>query len=289
MNRRGFTLVEVLVAMVLAGIVTASIYQLLVSNQRVYRLQTERADLNADLRAALAILPSELREISATDTTESDLISMTSSAVTFKAMRTLHFLCEDPPTGTGSSGTIVVYRALQYGLRALDATRDSILVFAEGDTSARGDNYWVHANASGVSATVCPDGSAGMAISLNGVSPAGGLDDVMAGAPARGFEVEEVRSYPDANGDLWLGLRQYGTGSGWGTTQPLLGPLAASGLQFSYFDSVGATTAIPTQVFSIGLTVIGSTDETVVSGADTRRLEDTLTTRIAIRNNAWSW
>jgi prepilin-type N-terminal cleavage/methylation domain-containing protein len=287
MNRRGFTLVELLVAMVLAGIVTASIYQLLVSNQRVYRLQTERADLNADLRAALAILPSELREISATDTMESDLLVMTSSAVTFKAMRTLNFVCQKPPTGTGSSGTVIVWRTPQFGLRSLDATRDSILVFAEGDTTTRGDNSWVHANVSAISAGVCSDGSAGMAISLNGVSPAGGLDDVMEGAPARGFEVEQLLSYSDADGDLWLGLRQYGKGSGWGTTQPLLGPLAASGLQFSYFDSVGATTAVPTQVYSIGLTVIGSTDEAVVSGPDTRRLQDTLTTRIAIRNNAW--
>ena len=37
MNRRGFTLIELLVSMVLLGVVALAIYQLLTTNQRLYR------------------------------------------------------------------------------------------------------------------------------------------------------------------------------------------------------------------------------------------------------------
>ena len=79
--------------MVLLGIVSASIYQLLVNNQRIYRQQIQRIELNDNMRSAIAILPGEFRELNASDVLGSDIIAMGDSAITYKVMRNLYFVC----------------------------------------------------------------------------------------------------------------------------------------------------------------------------------------------------
>jgi prepilin-type N-terminal cleavage/methylation domain-containing protein len=284
MNRRGFTLIELLVGLVLTSVVALSIYQVLVNNQRVHRQQTERVELNETLRSAVAILPTELREMQANDSMSGDIVAMSATSISYKAMRTLHFVCA-PPTSAGTSGSIVVARNSTFGLRALDVTRDSVVIFAEGAPETRADNQWLHANVSGISfGTACTGGGASMTLTLNGVYPSGGLASVTEGAPVRGYEILQVLSYTDGLGDVWLGSRQF-TKGGWATTQPLLGPLQASGLQFSYFDSTGTATTTPANVARIGVTVVGLTREPVRAGGTLQRVADTLTTHVAIRNN----
>ena len=39
-SRRGFTMIELLIALVLLGIVSAAVYRVLVNNQRLYLAQT---------------------------------------------------------------------------------------------------------------------------------------------------------------------------------------------------------------------------------------------------------
>lgn len=287
MTRRGFTLVELLVALVLVGIVAASIYQLLINNQRIYLEQTERVDLNATIRAAVALLPSELKEADATDALESDILGIWADSISFKAMRALYVLCQTPPTGTTTSGNIVAYRSTAFGIRGVDAGSDSMLVFSEGSPYLRADNTWLHANVSGVSyGSACPGSAASVTFALTGIEPSGGLNNVTASAPVRAYEVIKIVTYTDALGDLWLGRREYQKGSGWSSTQPLLGPLAASGLQFTYYDSSGNVTATPANVARIEVRVIGQTSRTVrASDGTIRYVVDTLTTQVALRNN----
>jgi len=56
-GRRGFTMIELLVALVLLGLVSAALYRVLVNNQRLYMDQTARIDLSQNIRAAGTILP----------------------------------------------------------------------------------------------------------------------------------------------------------------------------------------------------------------------------------------
>ena len=67
LNRRGLTLVELLVALVLLSIVSAALYRVLVSNQRIYQAQTQRIDMQQNIRAAAQILPADLRELDASE------------------------------------------------------------------------------------------------------------------------------------------------------------------------------------------------------------------------------
>ncbi len=287
MKRNGFTLVEILIGMLLVALVAGAIYQVLVNSQRVYTLQTERANLNANNRAVVSILPSELRELNASDAISSDIVAMSATSVTYKAMRNLFVLCQ-PPDISGTNGTLHLWRNIAYGLRPqIDANRDSVFVFAEGTLSTRTDNYWVHTNVSSVdlTATTCPAGAASIVVNVNGVTPNHGLTDVRSGSPVRSFEMVRIVAYADAFGDQWLGAETYTKASGWSNTQPLLGPLAASGLQLTYFDAMGNSTATPGNVARIGVMVIGETSTPVRTAGGLQPAVDTLVTDIALRNN----
>jgi type IV pilus assembly protein PilW len=60
-NFRGFTLVEILVALAVSGIVLSGIYSTYQSQQRSYILQEEIAQVQQNLRAAMYLLTRELR------------------------------------------------------------------------------------------------------------------------------------------------------------------------------------------------------------------------------------
>ncbi len=283
----GFTLIELLIGLVLTGLVAGSVYQVLLSNQRVYRVQTERVDLQGNVRAAVAMVPSELLELNAADTVDSDIVTLGDTLVTYKAMRNLFFVCQ-PPISAGATGTVVLWRNPSYGLRGIDSNRDSILIFAENDPSTRFDDYWVHANVSGTVATgtACPMSAPSLTVTLDNVYPVGSLAGVEEGAPLRSFEVVQLFTYPDLAGAFWMGSRVFGKSGGWGDVQPVLGPIANGGLRFTYFDANGVATTNRSAVARVGIQVIGRTNEPVKSTfGDIRYVVDTLTTHVALRNN----
>jgi prepilin-type N-terminal cleavage/methylation domain-containing protein len=285
-RERGFTLIELLMALVMTTLVAGSLYKLLLSNQRVYRHQTERVELQGNVRSAVAMLPSELLELNAGDTVDSDVITLGDTLISYKAMRSLFFICQ-PPVSAGATGSVTLWRNPSYGLRGIDESRDSVVIFAEADPSTRTDNFWVHANVSGTVAlgTACPMGAPSMTVTLDNVYPVGGLGAVEQGAPVRSFELVQLFTYPDVNGDSWLGARTFSKSGGWGVVQPVLGPVASGGLQFAYFDDTGAATTTPGEVARVGIQVIGRTRDPVHASGMIQYVVDTLTTQAALRNN----
>ena len=261
-DRRGFTLVELITAVVLVGIVGTAIYQLLVSNQRLYREQSQRIDVNQAARAAISILPGEIRELNAGDPAGSDIILMTGSLLQFKSMRSLYFLCEGP----------------DFPLMTLDA---------EGDPLTRADDSWLHADVlSATTGTACPGGGASLTVKVGGITDPE-LMAVEGGAPVRGFEVVEVRLYADALGAQWLGRRRFQKSGSWTAIEPIVGPLSSGGLQLAYYDSTGAVTATPSNVARISITVESQGTQRVrgTSGQGMDYLLQDLMTHVAIRNN----
>lgn len=301
MNRHGFTLIELMVALFLFAVVSAAIYQLLVGNQRVYQAQTQRVDLNANLRAAVALLPGEMRELNATDTVESDILAMSADQVELKALRGLYVVCGIDNIGgpNGSNVDLVIYPEPKFELREIDPGRDSVLVYVENAQWTRTDNYWAHADLRGVTqGTLCDDlVTAGTELQLRGVYPADlpwawqSLDSVKVGAPLRTFELLRYETYQDVQGDWWLGMRQYTKAQGWAAApQPLLGPLSAQGMSLIYYDvnenELDPATADPANVVRIGVQVIGRTAQPVrESGGTYSYVLDTLSADIALRNN----
>jgi prepilin-type N-terminal cleavage/methylation domain-containing protein len=279
LTRRGFTMVELLVALVLMGIVSTAVYTLLTNNQRLYRQQTQRIELNDNLRSATAILPSDLRELNASDPAGSDIIEMTDSSITYKAMRNLYITCVQ-----ANGGDIYLTPAM-IGLRGVVPEFDSLLVFADRRTNIVSDDVWLHVNVTQVSTgNNCPGGQPSLRVSVN--PSIQGTDSVLAGYPVRGFEVVDVRRYVDASGVVWLGARRLSQSSGWSGIQPVVGPLQTGGFRLAYFDRAGVVTADPLQVARIAITVIGRTAEPVrLSTGSIGYLADSLITQVALRNN----
>ena len=284
---RGFTLVELLVALALFGVVSTAIHQLLVKTLRLYRQQVQRIELHDNVRAAVAILPAELRELDARDPLGSDIVEMSDSSLAYKAMRALRWVCVDLQTGSP-----LIMDTTLIGLRAFDAAYDSVLIFADSQTALTSDDRWYHADVTSAAVPVADcDGAPGVRLSYT-LSPVYGRsslvtgDSVLQGSPVRAFEVVRITRYRDAAGVAWMGMQRRNKHSGWTIVQPVVGPLEPDGLAFAYYAADGAVTADPAQVASIGITVVGRTSQVVrLSAGRMGYLVDTLVTRVALRNS----
>jgi prepilin-type N-terminal cleavage/methylation domain-containing protein len=292
-RRRGFTLVELMVGLVLVLAVGGVTWALLAQNQRVARSQSEHAGLQDNVRTGAVVVASELREIGYDSIPESaslgtgasvspDLLVMERGRVVYKAMRGIGFTCAPP-----ASGALKLQRAALLGLRSPEPG-DSFTAHVEGNTGTGTDDAWVHGAISAVSGGSCDDGSAAvtLTVSFAGAAGAAAPAHMTAGGPVRFFEVMELRYYR-SGGKSWLGTRSVSAG---GVIEPMLGPLADStaterGLTFAYLDRYGAPTSVPNDVREIAWTFKGVTDGPV-RGSGARLAVDSLTlsSSVALRN-----
>ena len=287
LTRRGFTLVELLIALTLLAIVTAAFYRSLVTNQRVYQKQTQVIDLQQNMRAAAAILPQELREVDASD---SDITAMSATSITFRAHRWMGFICSPPPTGplAAFAGTTMILRRDPFYGRAINTTTpDVMFVRYEGDDGTRKDDGWAKAQPTlAVSSLACPDGKPGQLVTMN--LNLGALPNIpgaiVAGSPVLGYETVTYGLYQPTPGvgDWFIGLT---TVNG---TQPLIGPLQPNGFSLAYYDSTGAVTAARDRVARVDIVVRGLTNQQVRTNTGTSMLArgvDSVRTSVAVRNN----
>ena len=289
-GRRGFTMIEVLVALVLLGIVSAALYRVLVNNQRLYMAQTQRIDLSQNIRAASTILPAEFREL---DASEGDIGAMSATSISMRAMRWLGFACNLPVLGGALTSVSVIVRGgapgqpLFFGARGIDHSKDSVLIYYDGNVNSRTDDFWaVGGITSAPNGQNCNDGTNGQRLLVNinllGLGPnvAGAIP---LGAPVRGFERVVYQLYQPAGDTSWyVGFQPAGQ-----SMQPLIGPVLSNGLTFQYFDANGNVTAIRNQVARIDITVRARTTGAVRAGgqAAAATIVDSVVTSVALRNN----
>ena len=286
LRRRGFTLIELMVALVLLAIVAGGIYQVLVTNQQTYLAQTQRIDLQQNLRAGVTILPADFREL---DPADGDILVMTATQIQIRAMRQLSFLCTPPVLGGGLGTTVsmTVRQTPFYGARVFDNS-DSVLVFYEGNPGTRSDDTWIPAQLRNVTnPSPCADGTPGYQLTVMPTWVGGTFNVAGAitnGSPVRGYHAITYQLYQGSDGKWYVGQQDNSAG---GSLQPLIGPVASNGLQFTYYNAAGAITAVPTQVASIGITLIGQTASPIrqANAAGVAYKTDTVTTRVAVRNN----
>ena len=285
LTRRGFSLIELMVALVLLGMISAAVYQVLVSDQRIYQAQTQKIDLQQNIRAAVTILPAEFRVLDASD---GDIYGMGPDSIKIRAMRVFGVVCDTPILGGALGGRgVTVRNALTFGSRAFTPGPDSLLIYYEGNPGTRNDDGWVSGDLIGTAAALCvPDGRPGTKLTTNlkpFLLPKQNLPGAIPlGAPVWAFEVDTYRVYQAPDGQWYLGLRPAG-----GAIQPLVGPLiGANGMTLSYFDAAGAVTAVPANVAQIEIRVRGQTAQPIRL-ADGRQMNqvDSIVTRVALRNN----
>jgi prepilin-type N-terminal cleavage/methylation domain-containing protein len=92
--RRGFTLVELLVALSLAAVVTAALLAVLVRQQRFYAGVAQLVETRGHVREGLGVLPNDLRGLSSA---AGDLLAMSDSAIELRATVGSAVACDAGP------------------------------------------------------------------------------------------------------------------------------------------------------------------------------------------------
>jgi type IV pilus assembly protein PilW len=73
LNRKGITLIELLVALVLGALLVGGIYRLFVSQNRAYAVQDQVVDIQQNIRGAMEILIRDLRMTGCDDDTTPEI------------------------------------------------------------------------------------------------------------------------------------------------------------------------------------------------------------------------
>ena len=273
--RRGFTLTEIMLALVVTLVVAGAVYNLLLATQRVTRAQTDRIAIQSALRAGSLIVLNELSELSTAigDTPDqNDVLAMSPTAITYRAMRGTGFICH-----VAAPTIIRLAQGAFSGHRLPQAGRDQAYVFVSGHPAPEVKDSWAAAKIVAVTTALpCPAGlGPGITLTLS-ASPSAEL--LEPGTPVRITELMELRPYR-ADDAVWLGARAVSTGE---AIQPLVGPLAGSdGFVLEYLDSGGGPTANRGSITTIQVTLRGLLDSQ--KGGD--RAAEELVTLVPLRNS----
>lgn len=298
--RRGFTLVELIIAMVLFGIVMGAAMQVILKQQRFYRGAGELLEMRNGLRQGVTMLTSDLRAVSPA---AGDIHEWTRSKVAFRSTTGSSIVCLMPSTTTivVPPSTLIQNNTLTAWLVS-PVVGDSVLVYDEGPGIGNDDDVWrpyritAVTTVNGTNAclpttgyTVTGDLKPSTRFTLSAALPA----TVVTGAPIRFFRRVDYGIY-QASDSLWyLGASDClpGRTPECSSYQPISGPYralsgaTASGLVLSYFDSAGAeldpATANVRNVARISVIVRGETDAPFSTDEFQR---DSATFTIGLRN-----
>lgn len=244
LTRRGFTLVELLVAAVISGVLAVLTGGLVAASASRLRDRSERMALEQSLRVSLGAAAAMLEPLGADSGAGPDLSQTAPGSFIARSSRATGFLC-------AAGSDLLHVRAGAPWWRAVRtpvAGRDSLLI-----ATLVGTERWIVAPILGPpTAGACPDGSAAFLLPTS-VPPALAAQ-IGAGSPLRVFEPVELRIYA-SGGASWIGLRQLQTGE---AIQPLAGPFAGAGLELAYTDW-SAQTATGSAVAQVILVVRGLT------------------------------
>jgi prepilin-type N-terminal cleavage/methylation domain-containing protein len=312
----GFTLVELLVALVLFGIIAGAIIGLVARQQRFYRGATEMIDTRTQLRQAASVLPTDIRGLSSV---AGDVSLMTDTAVQFVGIFGSAIVCgrqvaNGPiiyitPPDLARHTLTSWYRAPKSG------AGDVAFLFDEKvDTSAVDDDWSSNTivQAPQASAGACAGsplfdpvldaGKSGWSMTLAANVPS----TVKDGAAVRFGRVVRYSIYKSKTDNKWyLGYRSCTTGAALCDAiaiEPISGPYrdvsnggATNGLGFTYYDSTGAKISPSAnatdmaKIARIDVNLRGAGTEvknkaSYAAQAGNTVFTDSLTLRIAVRN-----
>ncbi|HYV97428.1 MAG TPA: type II secretion system protein [Gemmatimonadaceae bacterium] len=285
MKRRGFTLQELLIALILAGIVGTLLVKTLTSMQRTTGSQAARVDAAEAARAATYYISSVLREV---DASEGDFITANATTLRYRAPRWTGISCTGVTT-SGANLLVTLKKSQIFSFRDPSPTLDSLLVFDDVTTSSRSDDVWLYAKLVDTVTAACPDASAGLQLTLIIAAASGGntaaTSGFTLGSPIRGFQEEELSLYNDGVGNYWLGQSAMSLAGTWTAVAQIAGPLTSNGVSFAFYDTLNSAAATNAAIASVGLTVRSQSQKLARGNSGNTNLRDSIITRVALRNN----
>jgi type II secretory pathway pseudopilin PulG len=270
--RIGFTMIEVLVALVVGMLVLSSVVQLLIVQGRGYRKQREQVDVRETAREAVDLLSWDLRQAAVAG---SSFAAMSPNTVTIRSFRGLGTVC-------GKHASLARYGLWRTGGNIQASVDDTALVYLIG----RGQ--W---NKLRITAVGTPAAMGVAACAWAGARPPDVVVEfavtastdtsyIKVGAPFRAFRRVQYAEYQQ-NSRWWLG-RKVGAAAAYELlTGPLLAP-ASNGLAFTYYDTLGAVTADPAAVGSVAFTLRTESFKNT-PGSTSPYQHDSVTTKVAVR------
>jgi prepilin-type N-terminal cleavage/methylation domain-containing protein len=290
-SRRGFSLVELLIVMIVLVLIGTALTRVLVNSMRVSGGQMVQADMQSNVRTGSLVLPLELREIGydssivAPFTVTSDIELIDAGFVQFRAGRGFSSTCGTPALNEWR------IRKPAYGMRA-PALTDGFMVYIENDPNQGADDQWIPLVVTAINADgLCGTDSAYILTTstpdYHGTPLA--LSQIFVGGPVRYYERMRFGSFVDADGLTYVGARSMSAGDA--AYRAVAGPVAAAGgVSFRYFARNGSlldpTIAAPVTVRTIEVNIVGQTrNAATLAGTLPRTTRNmTSTTRVALRN-----
>ena len=258
LSRRGFSTVELLVALTMAAVIAASLGAVLRRQQRFFTNASIVVERRVSLRDATAILQSELRGIAAAG---GDVLAFSDSALELRTTIGGAIACDTLPGGAGVDLSPV--RPPPAVPLATFSTSpqpgDIALVFDQGASPRDDDDRWI---ATDIASTAQVSTACLTSPLLDAVADAGTSrlrlrfnattlpPTVSPGAFVRVVRRVRYRLYRSGTGEWYLGYAEW-DGAAFGVVQPVSGPFAsysrragASGLALRYFDDTGVQLTI---------------------------------------------
>lgn len=318
--RRGMTLVEIMISLVLLGIISGVIMRVITRQQRFYHGANQIMTQRSQLRQATSVLPVDLRSLSSVG---NDIIAATDSSIDFRMNVATGIICEIvdantialPPTKLANGQTLTSF----FGNDSLlsSAGGYEVHVYNDSNTVGNEEDYWKeYALASDVTADagrcltsfadIIDAGQKRFVFRLS--DPLGHSDPVLGGslsqyiqvgAPVRVLRKVRYALYQDTDGKWYLGFAKWdAASSAFESLAPVSGPYdpygTAAGVGFRYFDvdgleiASGAGASDRARIARIDLIARARTEANVradgIQAGVSQQYRDSLAVSVMLRN-----
>ena len=306
--RSGMTLLELLISMVLLGLVGGMAINFLIRQQRFYAGANEIVLTRTQVRQAAAMLPNDLRSISASGR---DIYAMTDTSIDFRSTFGSTYICRSdraqsriaiPPVNLAKGSMLTQWSQTP-------VTNDSLALYVDSTSTAVRDDSWSVHRITAVT-IVLTDASPGCQSStllmkntdVSSTNPSYAITlspqqsaTVATAAAVRFFKKVHYSLYRAADGQWYLGYYDCRTSRVpvCNAIQPVAGPFrpydaanpAASGLRFTYYDSLGAVTTNRLAVSRISVVLQGEGAKAIqLAGGSPVAFRDSVRIEVGLRN-----
>jgi prepilin-type N-terminal cleavage/methylation domain-containing protein len=301
----GFTLVELVIALVLASLVASATVTLMLRQQRFYNSTSELIQTRQQIRQTAAMLPSDLRGIASGG---GDIYAMTDSSLEFRSVFGSSIVCVNTGGRLSTVPRVLASGSAMTNWARLPAVGDSVAVYNDGNSMGVADDVWTRHEITVVSPPITGNVANGCPVASNLVQ----LSDLTASNPSYQLTLSPVAAatirpgaamrffrrvrhslYKGPDGRSYLGFYDClkTRTPACNPMQPIAGPFrpyatnGTSGLEFAYYDSTGAVTTNRTLVARISLVVRGEADALLnLTGAGASAFRDSLRIEVGLRN-----
>lgn len=319
-RRRGMTLIEIMISLVLLGIVGGTIMRVIMRQQRFYQGVNQIMTQRGELRNATSVLPVELRSLSSVG---ADILVASDSSIEFMQNVGTSIVCDLvgdgkqiilPPENLKSEQVLTSFYGYGDPLKGY-----SVYIYNDGAILGNEDDTWQKFTLEAVHSdnTKCPAyfmraadfGKRRPILELSSTGPndpvtLGPLSQYIgAGAPVRIMRRVKYKLYQSADGKWYLGFAPYDYMAGaYAELSPVSGPYDAyssssgtpSGFGFRYYNvddveiASGGDSTARSAIARVDLIARARTSSNVrtagIQGGASKQYKDSLAVSVMVRN-----